>query len=205
MKPEKIKQMCESKFATHKATLIQDTDRYLIIDWQRADKSNDYYVNYIVDKLRGSLIVSGDLGDSIATWYNPIDPSNLKKWITNDTGYYVKKLQCTSDKYVYNEDDVLKDIKDYLKHSDTENIIEAYNTTGSYAADTENEVWSYIEDEIYSSVNGNEFQPTSELINFCKELDTDYYEWLYDCGKSIHPRIYLWAEGLYRACEQLGI
>jgi hypothetical protein len=32
MTTEKIKQMCEKGFATHKATLIQNTDRFLIID-----------------------------------------------------------------------------------------------------------------------------------------------------------------------------
>lgn len=76
MTTEKIKQMCENGFATHKAKLIQNTECYLIIDWRRADRSNDYYVNYIVDKERGSLIVSGDLGDSIATWYNHINHRN---------------------------------------------------------------------------------------------------------------------------------
>lgn len=59
MTTENIKQMFEKGFATHKATLIQNTDRFLIIDWRRADGSGDYYVNYIVDKKRGSLIVSG--------------------------------------------------------------------------------------------------------------------------------------------------
>ena len=62
MTKERIAKFCE-KFNTHKATLIQDTDRYLIIDWRRADGSGDYYVNYIVDKKRGNLIVSGDLGE----------------------------------------------------------------------------------------------------------------------------------------------
>ena len=67
MIPEKISKMCDNRFAMHKATLVQDTDRYLIIDWRRADGSEEYYVNYILDKERGSLIVSGDLGSSIAT------------------------------------------------------------------------------------------------------------------------------------------
>ncbi|MDY6278695.1 MAG: hypothetical protein SPL63_01065, partial [Roseburia faecis] len=54
----------------HKATLIQNTDRYTIIDWRKGNGSGEYYVNYIIDKKRGSLIISGDLGDCIATWYN---------------------------------------------------------------------------------------------------------------------------------------
>ena len=35
MIPEKISKMCDNRFATHKATLVQNTDLYLIIDWRR--------------------------------------------------------------------------------------------------------------------------------------------------------------------------
>ena len=54
-------------------------------------------MNYIVDKKRGSLIVSGDLGDSIATWYNEIKPSNLKNYVKNDIEYYISKIQTASN------------------------------------------------------------------------------------------------------------
>ena len=110
MTKERIAKFCE-KFNTHKATLIQDTDRYLIIDWRRADGSGDYYVNYIVDKKRGSLIVSGDLGDSIATWYNKIKPSDLKNYVKNDIGYYISKIQTASDLFYYDEKDVVESIQ----------------------------------------------------------------------------------------------
>lgn len=74
MTEEEILNECKEKFSTHKATLIQDTERYMIIDWRRADGSINYYVNYILDKKRGSLIISGDLGDCVATWYNAVSP-----------------------------------------------------------------------------------------------------------------------------------
>ena len=47
---EEILNKCKERFAAHKATLIQDTDRYMIIDWRKADGSIEYYVNYILDK-----------------------------------------------------------------------------------------------------------------------------------------------------------
>lgn len=50
MNEEEILNKCKERFSTHKATLIQDTDRYMIIDWRKADGSIDYYVNYILDK-----------------------------------------------------------------------------------------------------------------------------------------------------------
>lgn len=108
---EKINEIIQRTYETHKATLIQNSERYCIIDWRRADGSGNCYVNYIVDKKRGSLIVSGDLGDSIATWYNPVEPCNLKKYIHNDVYYYMGKFQCASDKYVYDEDDIISGLK----------------------------------------------------------------------------------------------
>lgn len=205
MKPEKIIQMCESCFATHKATLIQNTDRYLIIDWRRADGSGEYYVNYIVDKKRGSFIVSGDLGDSIATWYNNLDPSNIKKWIKNDIEYYIGKIQCSSDLYYCESDEVVSDIKSYLSDCDIDDIIDSFNGHCSYYVDNEDEVWKYLEDEVSSCIYHSEFIPSEEIRNFVEDLYADYWEWLYDCGKRICTRVYLWADGFYKACNQLGI
>lgn len=205
MQSEKIKEMCEEGFATHKAKLVQNTDRFLIIDWRRADGSSNYYVNYILDKERGNLIVSGDLGDSIATWFNKLDPSNLKQWIKNDIEYYISKMQCTSNLYYYDESKIVSDIKQYLSYYDIENVMSSYNKHGNYLIDTEEELWEYVEDEITGCIYGSEFIPSEEIKNFCEELDQDYWEWLYDCGKCIHTRVYLWADGFYKACKQLGI
>lgn len=191
------------KFNTHKATLVQDTDRFLIIDWRREGGSGDYYVNYIVDKKRGSLIVSGDLGDSIATWYNPIDPAKLKCWIHNDIHYYIGKFQCSSDTYEYDADDAIDEIKAKLEDYDLSYIIQPDNVLADFSS--EQELWEFIEEEVVESMQHFDFIPTDRLTNVISSLDADFYEWLYDCGKSIHPRVHLWAEGFYMACEQLGI
>lgn len=196
-KPKKIIEMCEQHFKTHQATLIQDTDRYLIIDWRRRDGSINCYVNYIVDKIRGSLIVSGDLGDSIATWFNPLKPSKLKEYIHNYVGYYIGKLQCASDTYTYNSDDIVADIKTYLH-----GVKEYVDLNDDF--DSKEAFWDYIAEEVGNSIY-REFIPNSTLTEIIGNIDADYWEWLSDCGKRIHPRVYLWAEGFYMACSQLGI
>ena len=205
MIPEKVKQNCDNSFKNHKATLIQNTDRYLIIDWRNANGGSNYYVNYILDKQRGSLIVSGDLGDSIATWYNRVEPSKLKNWIKNDIEYYLKKIQCASDKYYYDTDDVLADLKQQLKYCSSDELIEAYNDNCYYSANTEDDVWKNLEDDISACIYGSDFIPNKEIENFCESLDPDYWEWLHCCGKRIATRVYFWADGFYKACNQLGI
>lgn len=195
----KIEQQWFAKqFATHKATLIQDTDRYFIADWRRADGSSDYYVNFIVDKKRGSLIISGDLGDCIATWYNELTPAKLCSFIRHDIGYFISKFQASSDKYVYDEDDVLADIKKHFKECGIE--IDAgpdYPNEGEY-------YWELVRDEVSNSCDGNSFHPTEHLIELIKEYDNDYWEWLYHCGERIHKRVYLWVYAFEEMLKQLG-
>lgn len=200
MKIEEIKAMCSRNFATHKAELIQNTDRYCIIDWRREDGSSNHYINYIVDKARGSLIVSGDLGDSIATWYNPLDPAKLKQYIYNDIDYYISKIQCSSDLYNCDQDDVIKDIKHRLNEDDVLEYVEE-----SDRFEDDDEFWEFVEDEVSESVYNNEFIPTRELREVLEEIECDSWEWFSSCGRRVSPRVYLWAEGFYMACEQLGI
>lgn len=200
-----INALCKENFSTHKAMLIQNTERFLIIDWRRTDGSSNYYVNYIVDKKRGSLIVSGDLGDSIATWYNSLTAEKIKSFIHNDVGYYVGKLQCSSDKYCYDEANIIADLKDYLQDCDIDMLITAYNEYGSHHIESESEFWEALENDVSGCVYGDKFIPSDNIRNFCQEVDVDYWEWLHSCGKRIHTRVYLWAEGFYMACEQLGI
>ncbi|MCM1237085.1 MAG: hypothetical protein NC489_43990 [Ruminococcus flavefaciens] len=159
MMSDKIKEMCNRNFSTHKAELIQNTDRYLIIDWRRADGSSDHYVNYIVDKERGSLIVSGDLGDSIAVWYNPVDPANLKCYI-RDIRYYMQKIQCATDLYVYDKDDAVEEIREYLDKEDVQSFIEADT---DYDFDNSDDFWEYVEDEVSERIDRNGFRPSDDM------------------------------------------
>lgn len=197
---DEIRKNCQERFAAHKATLIQDTDRYLAIDWRRSDDSGDYYVNYILDKKRGSLIISGDLGDCIATWYNNVSAENMRSYI-NSIDYFVSKFQCTSDDYTYDDDKIVAEIRKTITDR-------GYDT--SYCCESncmdESDLWEEIKHEVSNSVRGRRlFVPTERLTEIIGEIDDDYFEWLYDCGKEISMRVYLWAVGFQMACDQLGL
>lgn len=203
---EEILNKCKERFAAHKATLIQDTDRYMIIDWRKADGSIDYYVNYILDKKRGNLIISGDLGDCIATWYNAVSPRQMRSYL-KDVHYFTSKFQCSTDKYIYDPDSAFEDIKyqlkDYMK-LESEELLNACRKHLWYSVETEEELW----DAVKSDIDENWFSDTkphysTDMTNFLQELYYEYYEWLYDCGSSIDMRVYLWAVGYEMAYTQL--
>ena len=188
---------CIKHFATHKAKLIQDTDRYFIADWRRADGSGDYYINFILDKKRGSLIISGDLGDCIATWYNALTPAKLNSYIRHDVGYFISKFQAYSDKYIYDDDDVLADIKEHFKECNIEII-------SGIDYEDEEDFWDRVKEEVDESCGGKYYRPTEKLVELIEEYDADYWEWLYHCGERIAKRVYLWVYSFDRVLKQLG-
>ena len=187
----------QEKFKNHRAKLVQDGERITVIDWRNADGRSDYYINFIVDKKRGSLIVSGDLGDSIATWYNPLTIGNLKSYIYKDIGYYMSKFQCTSDRYFYEEDHVFECLLDDLQIECMEDYI-AYSEFDDYEDFEKN-----VKEEICNSIRGDEFIPTDRLYEIVTDIYPDAWECLHNCGAQVHPRVYLWAIGFNMACDQL--
>lgn len=197
---QRYNKMCAKNFSTHKAAIITENDRYFILDWRREDGSGDWYINFIVDKKRGAFIVSGDLGDSIAVWYNPVTPEKLRDYIFNDVGYYIGKIQCASDLYVYDEDDIIADLKEQIDN-DAEN---SYLETHDEFEDS-SDLWENIKDHICDSLYGrDQFIPSDGLREIIEEFDPDYWEWLHDCGKRIDGRVYIWAIAFRMAMQQLG-
>lgn len=185
-------------FENHKAKLVIDTEDFTVIDWRNADGSSNYYVNFFVDKRRGSLHVDGDLGSSIATWYNRLKISDLKSYIYNDVGYYMGKFQCTSDDYVYDEDEVFEDLVEMLDRDAIDEYIET-----SVEFDDFDEFKEEVIDEIRNSMRGRLFIPTDRLYEIVTDIYQDAWEGLSSCGRSVDCRVYLWAIGFYMAVTQL--
>ena len=202
---EKIKQICDEKFENHVAQLVQITDRFTIIDWRNKDGSSINYINFVVDKQRGSLIVSGDLGDSIATWFNPQTASKIKNFIKNDAGYYASKFQTSSHKYYLDAEIVLEKIKSWIADDEKSQneAIETYAATKNYV-DTDDFI-THLNEQIEMSVINNEyFRPTEKLEDIVDDLCGDTY-WLYEIQGDLHIMVYIWAEAFVRACDQLGL
>lgn len=175
----------------HKATLIQNTDRYTIIDWRKGNGSGEYYVNYIIDKKRGSLIISGDLGDCIATWYNRNSVHNIARYI-NSVGYFIGKFQCSSDSYDYDEDDILEDIEDELKEAGVDRTEEFEDDWDAFTCD--------FSDDCYK----DGFRPSHDRTEFLSDyLGDDWWEGSDTWGRRINNRVFLWIAGLNMAVQQL--
>ena len=190
----------QSQFATYKATLLQNNDRYLVIDW--CSTINDDYINYIFDKKHSKLNINSSFGDCIASWCKSLDVPTLKSCISN-IAQFTQKITCATDMYSYSPQNVLNDIQNTIvqKSIDVLNIIE----TNSVWCDSLDDFWNTIKTEVYKSRCTDVFLPTDTLVKIIQELDVDYYKWLYNCGKRIDDKIYLWSFGFQIACEQLSL
>ena len=192
---EERKQRARKSFKDHKAKIISQTDDFFIADWRNKNGSGDYAVRYILDIKKGNLIVSGDLGDSIASWYNEVVPQKLKHYL-NDVNYYIGKLQCASDKYTYH----LKDIKEDLEKIKQETLSENYDP--EYVEEDFEEMYEILQE---LNICENSTFP-DELTDLFEKYAEPWYESSFcDIGKRVDQRIYLWAVGFQMVCEQLNI
>lgn len=83
------------RFQNHRATVIQRDENFFILDWRNISGSVEYFVRYILDIKRGTLVVSGDLGSCVASWYNTVQPEKLAGYL-EEVPYFMGKFQCSS-------------------------------------------------------------------------------------------------------------
>lgn len=190
----------EAAFVTHKATLIQDTDRYFAADYRRADGRSINYINFIVDKERGSLIISGDLGDCIATWYNPLTPQKLNSYIRNNEYCFAEKVQCSTVLWRYNSDKAYREICNMLAKDEED--FRDFDIPDIHDLLSQDEFWDELREEVNKSYAPTEFHPTERLQDL---VETAYHnsKRLYRCGRSLDLRIYLWLYAFDDVCRQI--
>ena len=98
-KMTKLERLAES-FKTHKAKIVHDDDKMLVMEWRNKNGSSAYAVKYIVDKVYGTLFVEGDLGFAVACWYSHVTTEDILNYTNpKHIDYFVGKLKCSTDKY----------------------------------------------------------------------------------------------------------
>lgn len=180
--------------------LVFEDENFFIMDWKDKNGSGNLATRYIVDKQKGDLIIKGDCGDCIASWYNPVSVENLVRYI-NSTGYFIEKMRCTSNKYTYDYHDIEEDLEEekqkYLKmvrDGDLDRVTEE-------EVEEDFERMQEILDEY--SINENTIYP-KELTDLWDKYDPDWFESDFArLGRRIDKRIYLWTYGYQEGVERL--
>lgn len=187
----------------HKAIPVLINNKFWIVDWQKAEGGNEYAVRYYIDIEQGILIITGDLGSCVACWYNKVVPEDMQSYIQS-IDYFISKMQCTSDKYTYEYEDVRDDIAS-LKE---EVIKEVEEDEGEKISDDKlNEIVDDFDDiqSFFDESNVSEcMNYPDSIIEIFEKYRTDWWESEFtDIGRRINPRVYLWAVGLREAFMQI--
>lgn len=183
-----------TRFQNHRATVVQRNENFFILDWRNVSGSVEYFVRYILDIKRGTLVVSGDLGSCVASWYNTVQPEKLAGYL-EDVPYFMGKFQCSSDPYTYFSEDIKEDL-DAIK--------------AEYEPCDEQEAMEINDDfnSMLEILDECDFEEHSAYPDELTELFAKYDEewWNSDfitVGQRISPRVILWAVGYRMAMQQL--
>ena len=193
---ENRKLRAKESFKNHQATVILQNEQFFIVDWRNKNGFGEYAVRYILDIKKGNFIVTGDLGDSVASWYNTVTPDKLKIYV-KDIGYYMSKFQCTSDDYTYAWKDIVSDLDDIRKEVLDNECLFVDEVNEDFK-----QMKSILEDlDISESRNY-----PKELTDLFEKYNEDWWESGFtNLGCRISQRVVLWSVGYQMACEQIGI
>lgn len=203
------KAKCREIFKNHHAEMILDTDRFAIIDW-RDENGVKYYINYVVDKLKGTLTVNGSCGRSIANYSHPMTIPELRTSISNENDY-VNNLRITTARFEYDVDVMLEKLKSM---ADNDSIAEFIDSDDP---DNIDKFWCAVRCDL-DKIIINDTDEGERLVDYAfDEFDTDgMLTYCCNCesdairnaileGRRIAMPVFLWSVGFNMACEQLGI
>lgn len=185
----------ECWFKDHKATLTKCGD-ITVLDWRKPGTCC-YAVRYVFDG--DKMYITGDIGEALfwLTWKADVHSFN-----GISTDYFMEKMRAYSnDRYDYDGKEAATYLKEWLDEriedmefdteEDKEDFLEEFNelVDDAESCDSENQWgWEYVNEKWH---------------DFIKELDCDYWEWIYHIGRTVPHRIVGYIVGLQMASEQL--
>jgi len=173
-------------FNDHVATLTKHGDLE-VLRWKKPE-TGTYSCRYIFDG--NKIYVSGDIGEAV---FCLTEKSDVHTCALYNIGYFEGKLRAYSeDRRDFNNDKAVSRLREWLKdikedeqkydHDDMRDLFDEARNCNSHSE------WAEI-------VHSHE--------DFISDLDTDYRDWMYNCGDEIPIRIKGYLIGLKMASEQL--
>lgn len=187
------------KLRKFEAQRLLNNDLFSVIEISDPTKEEDWIIRFSIDKERGTLSITGNMGYAIADWYGPMDEEGVFNRLY-DIGYFVSKIKSASDLYTYNESDIKEDLQ-LLKTQLLKDGGEFYEL--------------YSEDEINADIEELErLFLSSEHPEFYNSAITDIFDkytftWqrdhiFCDIGRRIDSRVYIWCFAYREAFKQLS-
>ena len=188
-------------FSFHKAT-YKVLDGIDTLEFSRPD-SICYSLRVVFDHEHGnSVYICGNLGEAVIY---PTCPATLKGMaecftrrdesgnIHVNCGYFLEKVRASSDRYCWDYDTFIQDFKERCKEKgidSADDFIDEHTGIWNDGVEVDN-------------VKGITLSYNAKRD--LEEIDSDYWEWVYDCGKRVSPRIILWLVAMRLAYEAVKV
>ena len=186
------------------ATLVMEDENYFIMDWRDKNGSGNMATRYTVDKKHGTLIITGDSGNCIATWYISNTPEQLAGYM-NDIEYFIEKIQCSEYKYSYDWEDVEEDLdnlrEEYLGYVKEGGFM--YNGHEITTEECEDD-FDEMDRMLYDLTPSENTTYPSDLVDLFEKYSTEWWESGFSrLGKRISHRIYQWVYGFQTGVKEI--
>lgn len=186
---------CKWRYQNFEAKVLPwSTDKIWGLDWKNKDGSGTHAVRYILDIEKGNLMITGDWGCAVVSWYNEVPPQKLRS-LVRDIGYFVEKIRCGMDLYTYYPVDIAADLDE---------VEEIWRRQ-------KNDSWNPVIEETMAKLRAwfkeNDIHGTDypkEVTDLFGIFDSNWrYSTYLQIGKRISDRVYMWQIGLLMALDQL--
>ena len=187
-------------FRDNRATLTRHGP-FEVLDWRRPDTvvcsvRIEFDVGY-----PNAAYITGDLGEAIIRPTCKAALADMASCFTRrgkngdlkvNCGYFMEKLATASDRYEWSREAFVEDFKGRCEEYGLIPPEDFMDELGDYFSPVE-----FFDDK--PPVISGDAQRDLE------EMDRDYWEWIYDCGKRVSSRVIAWLVALRLAAEQLEV
>lgn len=205
---EKVEAFNYFKKMGFQAKLIENNSEVCILDW-RAKRTFNLSERFIVDKRNGDLIITGDSGCATASWFHEVTVSDIYSYV-DSIYYFIEKLQCIEKGCLYYLSpttilEALEGLREEFEEAIEENnggLCDAVNSKYNDIDHDIDELREFVLEHIdYSCSRILWDDDHIEIVE--RYLGPDIHEWIYDFGRELSNRIYLWSVGFQMAVDQL--
>ena len=187
-------------FSKHETEFRVGLNGIDVLDFRNPD-TVCYSMRIVFDHERGDRVyITGDLGEAVvyptcrATLQGMAECFTRREngAISVNWGYFLEKVRASSDRYCWDSDRFIQDFKEHCEE---------------YGIDTADE---FLEEHMGMWNDGVEVDSVRGITlssdakrDLEEKIDRDYWEWVYDCGKRVSPRVILWLVALRLAHEKV--
>lgn len=180
----------KNTFKGFRPTILEDNDQFMVINF---GIDQGVYVRFFLDKEKGVLAISGDMGACVSDWYLPTNIMKMAEKV-QDIDTFIKRIQAASDIYTFDRNEIIEGIN---REMEQRGDLIPQREEEQYDIDFESLAYEIDYSCKFSHQTG--MNPSLTARRILEKYGIDWTKF----GRKIADRVYLWSAGLNMAVKQL--